>query len=443
MLNPLDILLPYQRKWVADTSRFKIGMWSRQTGKSFGGAAEIVSDCQLNPKSLWVVLSVGERQALEWMQKGRQWTEAYDLAIRSYDEFRDHPEALINSAEIRYDNGSRIVAIPANPATARGYSANLFLDEFAFHEKPSEIWKAIYPSISNPLKGELKLRIVSTPNGRGNKFYDLWSKNDHYSKHKLTIYDAVAQGLPLDPEELKAAIDDPDAWAQEYLCEFIDNTSILLPYELISACESEQALEDGLASKQEGAQRFCGIDIGRKHDLTVCWTIDKLGDVCWTREVLVLSRMPFADQKQALETRVAGCDGAAVDATGIGAMMAEELARKFGTYRVEECAFTGPFKVEIMTNMRRVFEDKGIRVPVSRAVREDLHSLQKITTASGNIRFAAPSTDDGHADRSTALALALYRAANNGGEMFCSVPVREDRGLNMTRRSRRRTGVMG
>lgn len=440
MLNPLDILLPYQRKWVEDQSRFKLGMWSRQTGKSFANAAEIVGDCQIHPGTLWVVLSVGERQALEWMMKGRQWTEAFDMAIKSYDEFRDHPEALISSAEIKYGNGSRIVGIPANPATARGYSANLFLDEFAFHEKPAEIWKAIYPSISNPLKGQLKLRAVTTPNGRGNKFYDLWTKNDNYSKHKLTIYDAVEQGLPLDPEELKAAIDDPDAWAQEYLCEFIDSTSVLLPYELISTCESELALEDGLGPKQEGAQRFCGIDIGRKHDLTVCWTVDKLGDVCWTREILVLSRMPFAEQMQALETRIAQCDGSAVDATGIGAMMAEELARKFGTYRVEECQFTAPFKAEIMTNMRRVFEDKGVRVPISRTVREDLHSLQKITTASGNIRFSAPSSDDGHADRSTALALALYRASSNDGPQFKPMPIQMQRHSQFDRRNRELEG---
>jgi phage FluMu gp28-like protein len=415
VLSPVDLLLPYQRKWFDDRARFKMGMWSRQTGKSFANAAEIVADCQLNSGAMWVVLSVGERQALEWMQKGRQWTEAFDLTIKSYDEFRDHKEALINSAEIKYDNGSRIVAIPANPATARGYSANLFLDEFAFHERPDEIWKAIYPSISNPLKGKLKLRISSTPNGKGNKFYELWTKNNSYSKHLLTVYDAVAQGLPLDPEELKAAIDDPDAWAQEYLCEFIDSTSILLPYELIAGCESDQAaMDEAVLDKPAGSQIFCGVDIGRKKDLTVCWTIEKLGDVCWTREVLCLERMPFADQLDILCTRIAAADRAAVDSTGIGAMIAEELARKFGTYRVSECQFSAAFKGEIMTHLRRMFEDRAVRIPVNRTVREDLHSLQKITSQTGGVKYSAPRTDDGHADRSTALALALH-AAKDGG----------------------------
>ena len=66
---------------------------------------------------------------------------------------RDSAQALLKTAEIEFPGGSRIIAIPANPNTARGYSANLTLDEFAFHEQPDAIWRAIYPSISNPLKG--------------------------------------------------------------------------------------------------------------------------------------------------------------------------------------------------------------------------------------------------------------------------------------------------
>ena len=32
----------------------------------------------------------------------------------------------------------------ANPDTARGFSANVFLDEFAFHKDSREIWKALF-----------------------------------------------------------------------------------------------------------------------------------------------------------------------------------------------------------------------------------------------------------------------------------------------------------
>ena len=69
------------------------------------------------------------------------------------------------------------------------------LDEFAFHENPEEIWRAVYPIISNPLRGALKLRVISTPAGRNNKYFDLWEHAPAFSRHKTSVYDAVAQGL--------------------------------------------------------------------------------------------------------------------------------------------------------------------------------------------------------------------------------------------------------
>src|SRR4030095_5752292 len=105
-------------------------------------------------------------------------------------------ETMLKQGEIRFANGSRIIAIPANPSTARGYSANIVLDEFAYHEDPDKIWAAMFPSLTNPLantfmrrvhalyggsdvteiKREMKIRVVSTFNGRENKFYKLWEK---------------------------------------------------------------------------------------------------------------------------------------------------------------------------------------------------------------------------------------------------------------------------
>lgn len=282
-----EILMPYQRRWVEDAARFKIGLWSRQTGKSFATACEAVLDCAAQPRGstdLWVVLSAGERQALEWMEKAKRWSEAAKAAVDGYDEIRSSADALMSRAEIRYANGSRIVAIPANPDTARGYSANLVLDEFAIHERPFDIWAAIYPSITNPLSGRKRLRIVSTPKGRGNKFADLWEHNDAYSKHRVTIEDAVGMGLPVDLGELKAGVDDPDIWAQEYMCEFVDNTSVLLPYDLIGRCESASVRDDG------ASPLYVGMDVGRSRDLSVIVTAALLGDVLAVTDVTALAR---------------------------------------------------------------------------------------------------------------------------------------------------------
>ena len=121
MKTPLDLLLPYQRDFVLDDSRFKIWNASRQVGKSMAAACECVRDCELRPGTMWVVLSAGERQALEFMEKVKQWVQAFDLAQRVELLIeRESPEAVMKSAEVKLPNGCRIIALPANPATARG-----------------------------------------------------------------------------------------------------------------------------------------------------------------------------------------------------------------------------------------------------------------------------------------------------------------------------------
>ena len=410
-----EILMPYQRAWVEDASRFKIGLWSRQTGKSFATACEAVLDCTAQPKgatNLWVILSAGERQALEWMEKAKKWAEAAKATVDSYDEIRTSADALISRAEIRFGNGSRIVAIPANPDTARGYSANLVLDEFAIHEKPFDIWAAIYPSITNPLSGKKKLRIVSTPKGRGNKFADLWEHNDTYSKHKVTIEDAVRMGLPIDLEELKAGVDDPDIWAQEYMCEFIDNTSVLLPYELLGKCESASIADDG------ASPIYIGMDVGRSKDLSVIVEAVKLGDVLAVTEVTTLKRMPFSDQLEILLSKASQSrvQKVCIDSTGIGAMLAEEARRKGGA-KFEGVQFNVQTKGEMYALMRRKFEERSVRIPVDRELREDLHAVQRVVSTGGNVTYTAPRNADGHSDRAAALALAI-QAAHTGAPVI-------------------------
>ena len=117
---------------------------------------------------------------------------------------------------------------------------------------------------------------------------------------------------------------------------------------------------------------------------------------------------PFHEQLSAILPRARAAGFSAIDATGLGAMLAEELGRQVGAGRILPCAFTPALKLELFPPLRRHFEDKTVRIPISRAVREDLHGLQKITSSTGALRYQAAQTEDGHSDRATALALALH-----------------------------------
>ena len=402
------LMLPYQQRWVADSSRFKIWLKSRQIGGSLGSAFEAVASCVDKANTDWVVLSAGQRQSEEWMLKGNR-------VARVVSDAMDLPKPDCRTSEVRFPNGSRILALPANPDTVRGYSANLVLDEFAFHERPDRIYEAIYPAISNPLRGELKLRIISTPAGRNSKFFEIWNKAEelNFVRHKTTIHSAIEEGLPMDVEALKIGLDDPEAWEQEYECEFVDATNVLLPYTLIDECVSDEATLD-CEEPNGGVTRFVGIDIGRKHDLTVCWTLEKVGDVMWTREVLVLRNTPYHLQEELLSDRINKATHAAIDATGIGNAISESLAKRYD-FKLEECNFTQGLKAKLFPGLRRAFQERSIRVPRDKAIREDLHSVNELTTPGGNKQYRAVRRADGHADRCTALALANYAALLNQG----------------------------
>jgi phage FluMu gp28-like protein len=380
------------------------------------------------PGTLWAIVAAGERQALESLRKAKEWAAILHYALEGYHERRAAKGALLSSAEIVWHNKSRLIALPARPETVRGYSANLILTEFAFHENPTEIWRAIYPSISNPLSGgEKRLRIISTPNGPGDKFHELWTKSD-YAKHFVTIHNAVEKGLNIDVEALRRGLGDEEGWAQEYECQFLDVGSVLLPYELIATCEDESATE---ARGAGAAGAFvCGIDFGRKRDRTVCWTLEKVGDVLWTREVLVLDKMSTPEQVEILRTRLAAAQRACLDYTGAGVGLGDYLAQEFGVIepaqhrfgKIELCQFTAGLKAELFSKLRMAFEKRALRVPVSPEIREDLHGMQRVASRGGVVTYRATHNEDGHSDRCTALALAL-RAAGETKEKAASAPV--------------------
>lgn len=414
MKTPLDLLLPFQRDWVDDDSRFKIWNASRQIGKSFTSACEAVRDCELHPGTLWVVLSAGERQSLEWMEKAKQWVKAFALAM-TYQEEREHPEALMKSAEIRFANGSRIIALPANPDTARGYSANLILDEFAIHRDGSEIWRALYPSITNPLKRTLKVRVMSTPKGEGNMFHQLWMK-EGWSKHRTTIHDAIAGGLKLNANELREQCADEDTWRQEFCCEFIDSSRTAFSYEMLAACETEDASlawPDGYEAK---GPLYVGIDVGSIHDPTVCVTFEKLGQRMHLRERLVIQGVELSAQDTLLDAAIRRAARAGIDASGIGLDLSQRLRRRHGGKVVAQVT-TAPWKRQAFARLQHRFNDKGIAIPASRDLREDFHAYE-VSGAGESARYRAPRTEDGHSDTASATAHAFDVAEAGSAESF-------------------------
>jgi len=416
-VTPAVTLYPYQRRWLLDRSRFKIGMFARQTGKTFTTTLEIAdrlahAAATGGKPERWVILSRGERQAREAMEEGlKRHLAAYKMGFEALDAEAVFGDTRVTQLEVAVAGGGRVTALPANPDTARGFSANVFLDEFAFHQDSHAIWRALFPVISNGFD----LRITSTPNGKGNKFHELITgKDDGWSRHVVTIEDAVRDGLPRDLDELRAAIGDEDAWAQEFLLEFLDEASAWLSHELIASCEDAAA---GDPAGYLGGPCFLGVDIGRRRDLFVIYVLEMVGDVAWERERVELRGATFAEQDFELDQvfaryRVLRC---CMDQTGMGEKPVEDAQARHGSMRVEGVLLNSPTQLTLATLAKEAFEDRRVRIAAGvPALRSDLHKIRKIVGPTGVPRFVAERDGQGHADRAWALFLALSAAANPG-----------------------------
>jgi phage FluMu gp28-like protein len=251
---------------------------------------------------------------------------------------------------------------------------------------------------------------------------------------------AVKAGLRIDIPTHRAALDDPDGWAQEFECQFCDTQSILLPYDLIAPCESLEAtatVAPEYWKVRHPFQLVMGIDFGRSRDLSVAWSLAQLGDVQQTVEVLELARMSTPAQVELLRPQIHQARRVCLDFTGPGIGLGDYLVKEFYEWnpsqnkrgKIELCTFTNTLKSELFPKLRMAFERRTVRVPINRAIREDLHSVNRVTSANGQVTYRAAHTPDGHADRCTALALAVRAASDVPRPVAVQrVPLREGAG---------------
>jgi len=448
--NKNGFFLPGQEKFVRDRSKRMIVEKARQTGFSFTAAYRLVK--QTAGKNwgwdAWAS-SRDELQAQLFGQDCKDWARRFnvhqgDLGIDVIDR-----EKRLSAHTLTFANGRAINSLSSNPDAQAGKRGTRLLDEFALHSDPRQLYNIAKPGLD--WGGDLI--IISTHRGTGNFFNELINEVKHqgnpkgFSLHTVTIEDAVREGLlekrkakwtPDDPRQalsrdeylqlLRNECADEESWQQEYMCQPADDASAFLSYDLIAGCEyrHDESWKFEISSlKLDGSQLqttnqkhetlgplFVGVDVGRDHDLTVIWVIEKLGDVAYTRAVITMEKQTFEAQEHALYewlglSQVRRC---CIDRTGLGRQFAERAAQRFGCYRVEGVNFTGAVKEDLAYPVRSAFEDRTVRIPNDRLIRSDLRAIKKETTASGNLRFTADRGRNGHADRFWALALAIHAA---------------------------------
>jgi len=406
-------LLSYQQAEVLSNARFRWCCWSRQIGKSFTKSLRRLLR-GIDRRRTQIFLSAGERQSRELMLKAQQHCRALNIAATFHGD-RFFAGTRFKQLVIELPNGVRLIGLPANPQTARGFSGDVFLDEFAMHGDDRDIWASVFPSV---LRGEGELDIASTPKGLDNIFAEL-RDNDHFAHSVVTLQDAIEAGLDIDADEIRQSMNDEELFRQEFCCEFLDESSVFLTYEQISSIEDpilEKTFNLHDLSRCKG-KLYVGVDIGRHRDLTVIWVAEEIDGTLMTCGVRESMNEPFRQQYVILQSllslpNVVRC---CIDGGGMGMPLAEAAIEAFGSSKVEAVTFTAANKDEMAYRLRMRIEEGTMRIPADESIRNDWHSIRRIITPNGPARYRAARSGLGHADRFWAACLVVRAAQYTTG----------------------------
>ena len=396
-------LYEYQREFLESEERFRIILKARQIGFSYVvGLAVLLGAMAGRPQ---IVVSASERQAQIILNYVRHHAERLDVLLE---------DDKANKITVM---GSDIVAVSTNFRTAQGWPGDVWLDEFAWVRNQRMLWAAVIPSIT-AIGG--RVTVFSTPFLPGSLFWEIATnhknKHDHWWRRTYTIEDAIAQGMPLPGglDELRMLFDS-ESWAMFYECQWAENGSALLSWELLHSLTTERIIRPNYGRLRGG------IDVGRINDRTAIALVgQEANGKKWNDRFALIHHemhkgLPFDAQKARIH-EVDGrfdIEGWKIDKTGMGMQLAEEL-HSAAPERFEGVWFSVQRKAKLALNMLKLAEERRLLLPNDPDVLAQLHSIQKIASGTA-IKYDAERNDDGHGDLFWAVALAADGRGKPGG----------------------------
>jgi hypothetical protein len=266
-VEPLIKLLPFQQEafWGADDIGFVLWLWRRQAGKTTTMSALALRRMMERPWQLVTYASAsiavgGEmliREAQIWreaLDKWRRMAEQHEQALKTnvdeldFDAFCDLFEHGKVEAKLYHNRTafSRTRLIAPNPATARGYSGFVMIDEIGFIRDMKDLWEAMEPIASR--QADFRVVMATTPPADDAHYaYELsvppegmtfdqpqpaghwYDSQANVRVHRVDVWDAWEAGVKLydlrtrkeiSPEESRAQALDRDAWDRNYDLQF-------------------------------------------------------------------------------------------------------------------------------------------------------------------------------------------------------------------------------
>jgi phage FluMu gp28-like protein len=474
-----SVLYPAQQRWIADPSPFKIAEKARRTGITFAESADdvlIAAAAKRAGGQNVYYIGTDKDMTEEYIDACSAWAKQFnrvatDIGEGLWDE--DKEDSHIKTYTIRFpESGHRITALASRPRKLRGRQGVLVGDEAAFQDDLAGLIKAAMAFL---IWGG-KVRLISTHDGEDNAFNQLIEEvragKRKGTVHRIAFRDAVKDGLyqriclrlgkvwtPEDEEQfLKDTYDFygddtdeeldliPSKGGGVYLSMGLvlsrmnkDTPIVRGAWKPDFAYQSEEVrwhtvnewcienLLPHLRALNPAQPHGIGGDYGRIGDLTAYPVLEEGKDLVRRVKLWVeLSVCPYRQQEQIFDfiaQRLPRFRGAALDANGIGATLAEFARQKYGTL-IEEVKLSESFYLENMPKFKADLEDGMLSdVPKDDEIRDDLRAIKKIggvpkiPREKSQTKSADGKRKQRHGDGAVALFLANYALAKDSQEI--------------------------
>ncbi len=195
----------------------------RQAGKSTAVGWRVAHRALFTPNYFVVCTAPSDRQSLELFQKIRG-------PLQAAGELDERP-VKDNMHELVLQNGSRIICLPSNADTIRGFSAvnELLVDEAAMVE--DDVFTAVEPML---IRSKGSLVLMSTPKGQRGHFHSIWTGGKGWDRYEVTWKEVLEYGH-FTQEDLDHFREENGEFMfrQEYSCEFLSTLDAVFPVEQI------------------------------------------------------------------------------------------------------------------------------------------------------------------------------------------------------------------
>lgn len=484
------VFLGYQQRWFGDESQIMIAEKSRRTGLTWAESGRnVINAAKPRKRRGCNTFYVGSKQemALEYIAACALFAKAFnqlaeaDVYEQTFWDTGKKEEIL--AYMIRFPNsGFKIQALSSRPSNLRGLQGDVVIDEAAFHESLEELLKA---ALALTMWGN-RVRLISTHDGVDNLFNQYIQEaregKKDYSVHRITLDDAIAEGLyqricyvtgqEWSPAAEKKWRDDlyknapnRESADEEYGCipkksggayltrmsielaMVQDHTIPILRYEAPEGFEtwSEHQRESEvdawckahllplLETLSPDCQHAFGEDFARKGDLTVFTPLAINPNLTKRAPFVVeLSHLTYDQQKQIMffiMDRLPRLCGAAFDATGNGGYLAEAAALRYGTDSVDQVHLSQNWYGEWMPKLKAEFESHNLQLPRHQSVMDDLLQIKVINGVpqidKGRQKDLESKSGKGkrHGDFAVSLAMAIRASWMDGGVIeFTALP---------------------